>query len=65
MEKTPIPERDPSVGTVTFSAEEIEAMHARGMTDEQIEEKKRMADQGIAERKIGEELRESGIELEP
>lgn len=65
MENIPIPERDPSVGTVSFSQAEIEEMRRKGMTDEDIARKKMEADQGIAEKKIGSELKESGIELEP
>jgi len=64
-ERVPIGEVDPSIGAVHFTDEEEKTMReAGGMTDEQIQRKEDQTNQAIARATVGEELKDSGIEIE-
>lgn len=63
MEKIPIPNPDPSVGIIKFTAEEIADMKRVGMSDADIKDKLEKANRGIANAHIKEQLEGSGIEV--
>lgn len=64
MENIPVPERDPSVGNFRFSEQEKKKMREDGLTEQEIKRREDVANQGIAEKKIEDELRNSGIEIQ-
>lgn len=54
---------DPSIGTFHYTETEREEFRLKGLTDEEIDQKEIEASQKIAEAKVAQEMKDSGVEI--